>query len=439
MPLPTTNLLANWRADTGVTITGAGVSQWEDQSGAGRHLIQVTDGDRPSVRVKTGITSVYFDDEWMTIPATLSVDLQAHSVFIAFRKEGSVQGFWYHIGTTANTGLYLGSTHHVYSFTDGDNEETLITPGDGIELMNFILGPSNGIINHGSSDATLPANAVGTETGGYIGRWTTEGSLVADQLDVYEIAIYASNLNGTLQQEVSDYFVEAYGALVLDEPTYIVFEGDSLTAGLGLTDAFENRWTQQFARLCDSQPKMNNVASSGHSLEQVLAEVDDLYGVNDLISKNTDYTNEIAILWCGSNDLWEDRTEQQITDDIDAWLASVNLNGATTVICTLIARTDLSAPQEALRLVINTYILNTAVADYTVDLASRTELSDSTDLTYFQADGTHINTSGAAVVADEVFTVLEAAGYVSGPESGTSIPGRRSRYTSNNGYRNRYK
>jgi hypothetical protein len=36
-----------WRFNTGITETGQGVSQWSDQSGNSRHLLQSTDGARP--------------------------------------------------------------------------------------------------------------------------------------------------------------------------------------------------------------------------------------------------------------------------------------------------------------------------------------------------------------------------------------------------------
>ena len=52
--------------------------------------------------------------------------------------------------------------------------------------------------------------------------------------------------------------------------------------------------------------------------------------------------------------------------------------------------------------------------DHTVDLATVTELADPDDTTYYNVDTVHHNTAGTAVVAQSVFDVLEAAGYISG-------------------------
>jgi hypothetical protein len=47
-PNQVANLAAWFRLGVGITETGQGVSQWDDQSGNGRHLKQGTDGARPS-------------------------------------------------------------------------------------------------------------------------------------------------------------------------------------------------------------------------------------------------------------------------------------------------------------------------------------------------------------------------------------------------------
>jgi hypothetical protein len=39
----------------GITVTGQGVSQWDDQSGNGRHLLQGTDGARPALQADRSI------------------------------------------------------------------------------------------------------------------------------------------------------------------------------------------------------------------------------------------------------------------------------------------------------------------------------------------------------------------------------------------------
>lgn len=52
------NLVSWHRFNTGITVTGAGVSQWDDQSGNAHHLLQTTDTQRPS---KESDGSILFD------------------------------------------------------------------------------------------------------------------------------------------------------------------------------------------------------------------------------------------------------------------------------------------------------------------------------------------------------------------------------------------
>jgi len=50
-PLQLTNLRGWWRADLGITIA-TGVSQWNDRSGNGNHLVQGTAGAQPVVTAR---------------------------------------------------------------------------------------------------------------------------------------------------------------------------------------------------------------------------------------------------------------------------------------------------------------------------------------------------------------------------------------------------
>lgn len=57
-PLMLPNVAAWFRFGQGITVTGAGVSQWDDASGNARHLLQGTDANRPP---KQADGSILFD------------------------------------------------------------------------------------------------------------------------------------------------------------------------------------------------------------------------------------------------------------------------------------------------------------------------------------------------------------------------------------------
>ena len=55
LPSDLINLTAWFRFNKGITVTGAGVSQWDDASGNDNHLLQATDTNRPSKEVDGSI------------------------------------------------------------------------------------------------------------------------------------------------------------------------------------------------------------------------------------------------------------------------------------------------------------------------------------------------------------------------------------------------
>jgi len=110
--------LVMWtRYGSGITITGSGVSQWDDVSGNGNHLLQGTDAFRPS---KEADGSILFDgtDHRMSASFTL---IQPETVYILgkhitwtsgdrwFDGAGANSGTGYMIGVSGDVKLYAGN------------------------------------------------------------------------------------------------------------------------------------------------------------------------------------------------------------------------------------------------------------------------------------------------------------------------------------------
>jgi hypothetical protein len=78
------------RADYGITQTGSGVSQWNDQSGNGNHAVQGTDAARPIYENIMGMPAVCTDAaRYLTIPDAASLRLatgKAWGVYAAVRS-----------------------------------------------------------------------------------------------------------------------------------------------------------------------------------------------------------------------------------------------------------------------------------------------------------------------------------------------------------------
>lgn len=83
LPNELPNLWGWWRLGTGITVTGAGVSSWADQSGNGRDLLQGTDANRPQLQ---GDGTILFDGVahfLQTGAATLNSPL---TIYLALRQ-----------------------------------------------------------------------------------------------------------------------------------------------------------------------------------------------------------------------------------------------------------------------------------------------------------------------------------------------------------------
>src|SRR5690606_25004113 len=84
------------RADLGVTVTGSGVSLWEDQSGSGNDFSQSTDASRPPLIASepglNGHAAVHFDDLATYLTRTSVTSDNAMTITVAYYQEGAGNG-----------------------------------------------------------------------------------------------------------------------------------------------------------------------------------------------------------------------------------------------------------------------------------------------------------------------------------------------------------
>lgn len=93
-PLRTPGLVAWYRSDLGITVTGAGVSAWADQSGNGNHAVQGTDALRPPyVASGGGNNRPYLNfggAHAVAAPDAASLDMASEVAMLAVCKSGAV-------------------------------------------------------------------------------------------------------------------------------------------------------------------------------------------------------------------------------------------------------------------------------------------------------------------------------------------------------------
>lgn len=142
------------RYGQGITVTGSGVSQWDDVSGNGNHLKQATDANRPS---KEADGSILFDGiahflkaDAFTLPQPVSVYLLSKEVTLTIndivlcgenagvyvQQTASPTGLAINPGTTAssNNASYSADTYSIFSFVF-NNTASLVQIDNGSPVV----------------------------------------------------------------------------------------------------------------------------------------------------------------------------------------------------------------------------------------------------------------------------------------------------------------
>lgn len=202
---------------------------------------------------------------------------------------------------------------------------------------------------------------------------------------------------GTMKAIVATLLLMA--GIAIAAPDYIITEGDSMTAGYGLSAG------QDWPTL------MNIPGVTAVNLSRSGARVDDCTpGTRISTPMTTDGSNDqVAVLWIGYNDVKVPRTAADIYTDITTWHTTIMTARplAKTVIATVVDGGSFgskAAGMTAKRVILgelNTLIrANAAGFDAVVDINAHAVAADWEDTTYRDADGTHFNLAGTEIISD---------------------------------------
>lgn len=233
MALPTTNLLARFIATTGTTVVGGRVTVWADQTANALDAAKGTNGPWLATDY-LGRTVVRFDNQANNGAASMAFGA-AHTfatrnlaIFIVgagwggdlIRSGGSIAANL----RVLNSGGVAGNPLFYYSIS---NLSTL-KPRGNLALVGFVDGAGASVIYTNIEDSGNLGTVVSS---------TGTGITLAGGLDAYEILVYEGAVSTQDVADIKSYAAATYALRTSAYPKNIVFEGDSITAGLNNTTA----------------------------------------------------------------------------------------------------------------------------------------------------------------------------------------------------------
>lgn len=200
--MPTANLAAWYDANLGITIA-TGVSQWNDQSGNARHLLQATGGNQPSYTTDAkGRNTLLFNGTTHYMKATAFTLNQPETVYLVGTQVTVTANDTVFDGNALNTmRLYeTGAAAQVQMYAGtGGPASTAWTAATPKVVACVFNGASSSIrVNTGAAGS---GNAGASNAGGFtLGAAGNLGT--QSNIQIYEVAIYSVAHDAATQQRI---------------------------------------------------------------------------------------------------------------------------------------------------------------------------------------------------------------------------------------------
>jgi hypothetical protein len=210
VPSDLTNLAAWYQFNTGITEAGQGVSQWDDQSGNGRHLKQGTDGSRP---VKQSDGSILFNgsDEHLQTDA------------FTFDQPATVYWLGKQVTWTDTDRLWDGISATFALFQNTASPQLRVNAGAGLGnisgpaidtygVVSVVLNGASSVLQLNNS-STVSGNAGTNNAGGFtLGSGVVTGTpALFSNSQVKEVLLYSEAHNAETRTKVISYLNRVAG------------------------------------------------------------------------------------------------------------------------------------------------------------------------------------------------------------------------------------
>lgn len=198
-----------------ITVDGSNnISQWNDKSGNGRHLLQTNATQRPSYTSSNqinGITVPNFDgsDDTMSTSGASTIS-QADTIYIVFRLGSGATNPQLYDGSSARQYLYFPTTTSIQAFANSTMTPTITSVVGAVTQVGVLFnGASSTIRMNGAqiSSGNLGVSGIGPET--VVGSNRFGGSPFKGT--IAELLIYSKALSTTERDNAEAYLKAKWG------------------------------------------------------------------------------------------------------------------------------------------------------------------------------------------------------------------------------------
>jgi lysophospholipase L1-like esterase len=419
--LPTVWLLPNDTAtlfqDNAKTIAASAdtdpLGAIADKSGNGNDFISTTDGTRLQRKNNAANSKVGILHNTNTNGAQkaglLSTAYQKNTSMIAVNTcgTGSSHDTSYINVTTYTKDRFFDSADLMYfSFPEVQAAKISYASGYGKKIVAFSYNGKRALLKTNHHTWIEPATTnipTGTISIGYNGLGSVDASTM-------EFLVYNRGLTETSLNQIIAYEANSFGLTVPAETQRVIAIGDSLLSGFGMT-LKATTWLDYFMVAKNSPLIHAYRVCRGDGITATMYAAAGAYQASDTVAEFVDSTS-IVFIMIGTNDLKGSRTGLQVYTDIVSITNQLKAaNSAVRIItATVIARGNLSAPQETERLDLNSRIVAgyATIGTALLDLAADARFQNASDTTYYNADTIHLIAAGQSVLNDLATVVYNA-------------------------------
>lgn len=198
------------RFNSGITITGSGVSQWDDVSGNGNHLLQGTDASRPSKEVDGSILFDGIDDALKAVAFTL---VQPETVYILGKQiTWTNQDRWFD-GEDSNSGTLLQnvSTPEINLYAGSFLTNSISITLDTDVVISSVLNSDNSVLQL-NNDTPSTAGTIGAAN---MGGFTLAGKggppAQFANVQIKEVIVFNTAHDETARSQIINYLAGVGG------------------------------------------------------------------------------------------------------------------------------------------------------------------------------------------------------------------------------------